>query len=440
MKKGNATLVFIALIVFTAIAWMGTVKGQIENTAAYNDYMKKAASFEEKGIYVDALENYESALALNPNEYDIVLKIADMYFKMGDINGFITTCDKAIDMSPKDPTPYVNKVNYYISKSQFTEAIKVVKAASSAIKDNEEINKLKVELSTKCIEKYVSFTTVSDWHVQEDTNYVAVEENGKWGMTLKDGTCKIRLQFDYLGAYDAESGVIPCCFEGNYYYIDLKGNKKLIGDNTYQFLGSFGCGLAPAQRDGKYGYIDTEFTEKKFEFEYAGAFANDVAAVKKDGKWALINTKLDTITGFDYDEILVDSNGYCSTFDVIVARQGDKYLFINHKGKQIGKETFDGATLSASNDSYIAIKKGEKWGYADQEGKVVIEPNFDGAKSFSMGMAPVKVEDRWGYINTDGKIVVETKYFDAGVFSQDGAAPVKNASVWNFIVLCEYDD
>ena len=57
-----------------------------------------------------------------------------------------------------------------------------------------------------------------------------------------------------------------------------------------------------------------------------------------------------------------------------------------------------------------------------------------------MGMAPIKVEDRWGYINTDGKVVVETKYFDAGVFSQDGSAPVKNASTWNFIVLCEYDD
>ncbi len=440
MKKGNATLVLIALIAFTAIAWMGTVKGQIENTAAYDAYMKKAISFEEKEIYIDALENYESALALNPNEYDIVLKIADMYYKMGDINGFITTCDKAIDMSPKNSTPYVNKANYYISKSQFTEAIKVVKAASNAIKDNEEINTLKEELSTKCIEKYVSFTTVSDWHVQEDTNYIAVEENGKWGMTLKDGTRKIRLQFEYLGAYDAESGVIPCCYEGNYYYIDIKGNKKLIGDDTYQFLGSFGCGLAPAQRDGKYGYIDTEFNEKKFEFEYAGAFANDVAAVKKDGKWALINTKLDTITGFDYDDILVDSNGYCSMFHVIVARQGDKYFFIDYKGKKIGNETFDGACISASNDSYIAIKKGEMWGFANQDGKVVMDPQFEGAKSFSMGMAPIKMEERWGYINTDGKVVIETKYFDAGIFSQDGSAPVKNASVWNFIVLCEYDD
>ena len=78
MKKGNATLVLMALIIFTAIAWMGTVKGQIESTAAYNEFLDKAKNFEEKGIYVDALENYESALELNPKNYEIVLKIADM--------------------------------------------------------------------------------------------------------------------------------------------------------------------------------------------------------------------------------------------------------------------------------------------------------------------------------------------------------------------------
>ncbi len=440
MKKGNAALVLVALIVFTAIAWMGAIKGQSEDKAAYKDYMKKAALYEEKGIYVDALENYQNALELNPKEYDIVLKIADMYYKMGDINGFIATCDKAIAMSPEDPVPYVNKANYYISKAQYGEAIKVLKAATATIKDNEEINSLKAELSTKCIEKYVSLTTISSWHLQEDVNYVAVEEKGKWGMTSKDGTRKIRLQYQYVGAYDAETGVIPCCFDGEYYYMDLKGNKKLIGEKDYQYLGSFGCGYAPAQLDGKYGYIDADFKEKKFEYEYAGAFANNVAAVKKDGKWALIDDKLKAVTGFDYDEILLDSNGFCSTFNIIVARKGDKYLFIDHNGKQVGKEKFDGASIAASNDSYIAVKKGDKWGYADQKGKIVIKPEFEGAKSFSMGMAPVMVEDRWGYINTDGKIVIETKYFDAGVFSQDGSAPVKSSSAWNFIVLCEYDD
>ena len=440
MKKGNATLVFTALIIFTAIAWIGAFKGQIENVTAYDDYLKKAAAYEEKGIYIDALENYKKALELNSKEGDLVLKIADMYYELGDTNGFITMCDEMIEMSPKSPEPYIKKTNYYISKAQYAEAIKVVKNALRVIKDNEEINNLKVELSTKCIEKFVSYTTISDWHVQGDVNYVAVEENGKWGMTLKDGTRKIRLTFEYLGAYDSDTGVIPCCFEGDYYYVDLKGNKKLIGDNTYQFLGSFGCGIAPAQRGGKYGYIDTDFNEKRFEYEYAGAFANDIAAVKKDGKWALINTKFEAITGFDYDEIVVDSNGFCSIYDVIIARKGDKYLFIDDKGKVIGKEAFDGASIAASNDSYIAIKKGDLWGFANTKGEVVIEPAYEGAKSFSMGMAPVEVADRWGYINTDGEFVIETKYFDAGVFSEDGAAPVKNSTVWNFIVLCEYDD
>ncbi len=440
MKKGNATLVFLALIVFTVLAWVGTVKGQIQTTAEYNDHLKKAASFAEKGIYIDALEHYQSALTLNPKEYDIVLKVADMYYNIGDIDGFLTTCDKAISMSPKDPKPYINMANHYVSKMQYTEAIDVVKEASEVITDNAELNKLKEELSTKCIEKYVSFTTVSDWHVQEDTNYVAVESDEKWGMTLKDGTRKIRLQYDYIGAYDKETGVIPCCFEGEYYYMDIKGNKKLIGDNKYQFLGSFGGGLAPAQRNGKFGYINVDFKEQKFEYDFAGAFANDVAAVKKGSKWALINTKLGAVTGFDYDEILVDSNGYCSTFNVIVARKGQKYMLLDTKGKQIGKETFDGAAMCASAESYIAVKKGDKWGFVNHEGKMVIEPKYQGAKSFSMGLAPVMIEDRWGYINTKGKVVIETKYFDAGVFSTDGSAPVKDASVWNFIVLCEYDD
>lgn len=137
---------------------------------------------------------------------------------------------------------------------------------------------LKNQIDTTCIEKYSSYETVGDWHVQPDRNYVTVSEEGRYGMAAKDGTRKIKCTYEYLGAYDKDTGVIPCCLEGSYYYIDVKGNKKLVGDNTYQYLGSFGDGLAPAQRDGKYGYIDTEFHEQMFELDYAGAFANGVGA------------------------------------------------------------------------------------------------------------------------------------------------------------------
>lgn len=440
MKKSNAFLVFIALVAFTAFAWIGTVKGQSEDTAAYNEYLEKAKSFEEKGIYIDALENYEKAHEFNPEEYSIVLKIADMYYQLGDMNGFIATCDEAIAMSPEDPVPYINKANYYMGEKQYSNAIEVIASVPKSIRDTEEIKNLQIELSTKYIEKYVFVEAIDDWHVQGTSNFVAVEKNGKWGLSTRTGSMKIRYAFEYVGAYDAETGVVPCCYEGFYYYMDLNGNKKLVSDNVYQHLGSFGSGLAPAQRNGQYGYIDTDFNEYKFEFEYAGAFADDVAAVKKNGKWALINKDLTLITEFVYDEILVDSNGFCSQFDVIVACRDGKYIFIDHNGKAIGNSSFDGTALPASNDSYIAVKQGEAWGFADQAGNIVIEPQYEGAKSFSLGLAPIEIADRWGYINTDGTVVIETEYFDAGVFSKDGSAPVKSNAAWNFIVLCEYDD
>ena len=341
---------------------------------------KATAHFEEKGIYVDALENYESALELNPKNYEIVLKIADMYYKMGDINGFITTCDKAIGMKPKDPTPYVNKANYYISKAQYTEAIKVLKSATSVIKDNEQLNNLKVELSTKCVEKYVSFTTISDWHVQGETNYVAVEENGKWGMTLKDGTRKIRLMYEYLGAYDADSGVIPCCYEGNYYFIDLKGNKKLIGDNTYQNLGSFGCGLAPAQRDGKYGSIDSDFKARNFEFEYAGSFANDVAAVKKNGKWGFVDINGNIVIKPQYED--ADSFG-C---DIGAVKVDGKWGYVSQdKDKKVIPYEYEAVNEYASQldyagsdycrpvtDGHIAVKKNGMMGIINLDNDIIV--------------------------------------------------------------------
>ena len=394
MKKGNAKLVLIGLLAFTALAWLGLLKNQIDSSSAYRKYLEQGQRYEEKGIYIDALESYEKALELNSGSYDITMKLADMYYQVGDYKGFLACCDKAIELAPKDPQAYLKKADYYMEKADYSEAMEVVKSAAK-VKDNEDIQALSKKLSTTCIEKYSSYETVGDWHVQPDRNYVTVSEEGRYGMAAKDGTRKIKCTYEYLGAYDKDTGVIPCCLEGSYYYIDVKGNKKLVGDNTYQYLGSFGDGLAPAQRDGKYGYIDTEFHEQMFELDYAGAFANGVAAVKKGDKWALINCKLKNITDFTYDEILVDSYGYCSMFDRITVRTGDKYFFVDHDGKQIGA-TYDGAAMVAANDGYAAVKVGSQWGFADAKGELVIQPQYENARSFSLGLAPVEENDRWG--------------------------------------------
>ena len=241
MKKGTAKLVLIGLLAFTALAWLGLLKNQIDSSSAYRKYLEQGQRYEEKGIYIDALESYEKALELNSGSYDITMKLADMYYQVGDYKGFLACCDKAIELAPKDPQAYLKKADYYMEKADYSEAMEVVKSAAK-VKDNEDIQALSKKLSTTCIEKYSSYETVGDWHVQPDRNYVTVSEEGRYGMAAKDGTRKIKCTYEYLGAYDKDTGVIPCCLEGSYYYIDVKGNKKLVGDNTYQYLGSFGDG------------------------------------------------------------------------------------------------------------------------------------------------------------------------------------------------------
>ena len=50
MKKGNAKLVLIGLLAFTALAWLGLLKNQIDSSSAYRKYLEQGQRYEEKGI------------------------------------------------------------------------------------------------------------------------------------------------------------------------------------------------------------------------------------------------------------------------------------------------------------------------------------------------------------------------------------------------------
>lgn len=419
------------------IGWFSVFKHQRESVAKYNAYLTNAENFEKKEIYYDALSNYKAAFEMDNQNYQIIMKIADIHFKLGDYNSYLNDCKTASSINPHNPDPYLKEANYYISKSDYSRAIKILNKAIENC-DDEQINVMKKDLSTKCIEKYVSFQDVGDWNFQLQYSYITYAVGEKWGLAFKDGRKIVKNQFDYMGAYDAQTGFIPCSNDGVYFYIDANGNKRLVGDHDYTYLGMFSEGLATAQLNGKYGYIDTKFNEYHFEYEYAGTFRNNIAAVKQSGKWALVNKEFKNITGFIYDDILMDKNGICSQYNVIVVRQGSEYRFVDRDGKIIGNGSFESANIAVSNNGYIAVKKNGKWGFADISSNMVIEPQYESAKSFSLGLAPVKENDKWYYIDVETKAVTEAEYDDAGVFSPDGSAPVKKGTSWNFLILCEY--
>ena len=101
MSKMNAYLVLGAMIVCVGLSWFLAVKGEGDSKAEYESYMAKAIVFEEQGIFVDALQYYDKALELSPNDYALTVKVADMYLKLNKSEEFVKRCNNAIRMNPQ---------------------------------------------------------------------------------------------------------------------------------------------------------------------------------------------------------------------------------------------------------------------------------------------------------------------------------------------------
>lgn len=81
---------------------------------------------------------------------------------------------------------------------------------------------------------------------------------------------------------------------------------------------------------------------------------------------------------------------------------------------------FDAArTFSAG---LAAVKIGRKFGYIDKTGKFIIRKQFDVAQPFSSGLAAVKMGRKWGYIDITGKLVIQPQFDQANDFSSDISA------------------
>ena len=69
----------------------------------------------------------------------------------------------------------------------------------------------------------------------------------------------------------------------------------------------------------------------------------------------------------------------------------------------------------------------KRGGYIDKSGRFVVEPQFIAARSFSQGMAAVKVGDqetrKWGYINMRDEFVIKPQFVFCDGF-RAGIAPV----------------
>ncbi len=429
MKKEGTILVIVLLV----LSWYVTMSTAIGTPKQYKEHLEKAKAYEKKEIYEDAISEYEAALAIEPENMEIDLQIAEDYIAMFEEESFVNQLENTIKKYEKNEKAVLRLVEYYEEEEQTASALRVLKEANEKQPDNEKIAKKLEELKGSYRNLYCSYEYISRiWN----ENAIVKSEEG-YGIIDSTGGGMLSPTAEEIGLFDKEISYAPIKQEGKWSYVNSKNHKKLVPDEKCDWLGSFSDGFAVACIKGKYGYFN-ENMEKccEFEYDYASNMYHGVAAVKKGEKWAIIGDNFKLVTDFIYDDILVDELGYCSINERLFVKQNNHYYMTDIKGEKVSDLTFEDGKPFVSTEP-TAVKNNGKWGFVNEKGEVVIDYQYEDAKGFSVEFAPVKIQGLWGYIDLNNKIMIDAKFEDANPFCDSGVASVKN-DTWSLIQLDLY--
>ena len=93
MKK----YIILMFAVLLGLSWYTAVSDTVNRPKRAREHMQKAAELEEKEIYVDAVTEYEQALAYDPDNVDIRVKMAQAYLDSGNSSKFTAVCEKTAE-------------------------------------------------------------------------------------------------------------------------------------------------------------------------------------------------------------------------------------------------------------------------------------------------------------------------------------------------------
>ena len=65
----------------------------------------------------------------------------------------------------------------------------------------------------------------------------------------------------------------------------------------------------------------------------------------------------------------------------------------------------DGAVDRSFSEGLAAVRLEGKWAYVDKFGKIQINPKFSSASIFRSGIASVKLNGKWAYIDKSGRTI-----------------------------------
>lgn len=228
--------------------------------------------------------------------------------------------------------------------------------------------------------------------VSENGEPVAIDKNGTAKFTVKDAE-QVENFRDGLAAYSilSENGE-------RWGFLDKEG--KTVIPPKFASIGFFSGSLCPVMNDnGKWGFINKEGAQVvDYKFDNVSPFNGKAARVYMDGKWGVIDNTGKYIVTPQYSNIDIDK-------DLFLIAQGEKFGWVDKKGKTVIEAKFDDA-FPFDGNKYAAVRMGSKWGFIDNKGAFIVDPRFDFAFGFDGDLAPVGMNNKVGFADKTGKMAI----------------------------------
>ena len=288
-------------------------------------------------------------------------------------------------------------------------------------------------------------------YIDKKGNYV-LKPQFIWGNPFKEGCAQVCVP-EEPGSNSGKWGT----------FIDKKGKVLFTGD--FGEVGPFSNGLALAEKDHQYFYIDKTgrtviagpFNNVSRSFENGLAFVGmgeGEACIDLSGKllvgpsfmvgplkenrirftskmlWGyrdrtgkvVMEPRFEKAQSFSDGLAVVQAGGKCQVIDLTgkVAGEPEGKSFEDlkafHEGLQACAAPSTQAKTEGDDDS-DEDKPAEKWGYIDSTGRFAIAPQFEQCMEFREGLACVRVGGLWGFVDTKGRMVIKPQFTESAGFS-----------------------
>ncbi|MDZ8119910.1 WG repeat-containing protein [Pontiella agarivorans] len=171
--------------------------------------------------------------------------------------------------------------------------------------------------------------------------------------------------------------------------------------NNFDNVGSFYNGVAAAEKDGRYGFVDEKGREIiPVVYENPMMFFTDFMPAQKDGKFGLINKRNDAMLPFEFDELDMRN------VRAIRVKKENRWGVFAGDGSEILPVEYEAVKPGAfvgENDRYAVVARDFYWGVVDRSGAFVVPPEYEEIEAFDAnGLARVKKNGRWGMVDERG--------------------------------------